>query len=91
MRKQKRNQTFDDICGFVVTGALNDTKKIRKAGGKIFANVRPAKQDKPKTKQEKIGQMLVTRALNNTEKIPKAGGICSPIFGPDILNNQRKI
>ena len=43
---------FDEIVGVLVPGALNDTKKIRKAGGKIFAMVRPEKQEKSKTKLE---------------------------------------
>ena len=39
VKKQKNTRQFDDIGGFVVPGAVNDTKKIRKAGGDIFANV----------------------------------------------------
>ena len=32
-------KTIDEIGKMLVSGALNDTKTIRKAGGDIFANV----------------------------------------------------
>ena len=34
---------FNEIGQIVVPGALTDTKKIRKTGRNIFANVRPEK------------------------------------------------
>ena len=36
---QKKNEHLDEIGQMLVPRALNDTKKIRKAGVDIFANV----------------------------------------------------
>ena len=44
-KNRKTTGQFDEIGGLLVPGAVNDTKKIRKAGGEIFANVRPEKQE----------------------------------------------
>ena len=51
----KQNRTVQGTLWNFGPGALNDTKKIRKAGGKMFANVRPEKQDKSKKIQEQAG------------------------------------
>ena len=37
----KQTEQFNEICQILVPRALNDTKKIRKVDGDMFANVRP--------------------------------------------------
>ena len=49
-KNSKRTGQFDEIGGLLVPGGVNDTKKIRKAGGKIFANVQLEKQETSKNK-----------------------------------------
>ena len=42
VKKTKRNwNKNDEICEMLVSGALDDTKKMRKAGADIFAKSRP--------------------------------------------------
>ena len=55
---KKAKKTFDDIGQVLVPGVLNDTKRIRKAGADIFANVRPEKtEQKIRTLQRNISKI----------------------------------
>ena len=42
---ETKTETFDEISRSVVPRALKDTRKIRKAGADMFANVRPKKPE----------------------------------------------
>ena len=37
-KQKKKSKQIDEICKMLVSGALDDTKTIGKAGGDIFAN-----------------------------------------------------
>ena len=43
--KKKKTKTFDVIGQALVTGAIHDTKKIRKAGADMFPNSEPGQPD----------------------------------------------
>ena len=47
--KYERTECFMKSVEFLVHGAPNNTKKMRKAGGKIFANGRPETQEQIQT------------------------------------------
>ena len=46
VKQLKKKKTFDEIGQIVVPGALNDTKKVRKASADIFGNLEPGKPER---------------------------------------------
>ena len=50
---KKTTKKFDEIGRILVPGALNRTKKIRKAGGEISTICRPEQLEEPKKNSEK--------------------------------------
>ena len=49
-KNQKKPKKWNEICQMLVSGALDDTKKMRKAGADIFAK---SGLEKPKNKLNK--------------------------------------
>ena len=74
-----------EIGRILATGALNDTKKIRKASADMFLNVGPEKPDKHK-------ETDATNRKMNSNKNTKFGGLLRPRMsenhGSSLQRNQ---
>ena len=83
----KTTKRFDEISQILIPGALNDTKKIRKASADIFANVGPEKPNKySKTRQNRKTN---PNKSNKSATVPavraaQGGGAEIKMFGPKI-------
>ena len=65
MKKSKKTDKCLEIGRILVPGALNDTKKIRKAGANIFTNIGPAKIKKLKWTQPNTQKELKIKKTKN--------------------------
>ena len=66
-----------------VSRALDDTKKMRKAGADIFAKSELEKNGKILKTNYEIGQISISGALDDTKTIGKAGGDIFPNSGAE--------